>query len=248
LARAQRFGYDAGRLDARSLRTEAAMARRRLLVATRFTVVVILLAWQARPVRADHTEVRQFSILVDGKEAGQSQMTIIEQNNGAVYVSANAKVQVQQLIGSYTFVIEGQEWWQGGKLIGLKAFCNDNGKKCDLLVSNAAGQLLMRVNGQDRVIRSDVWTTSYWKLADARFHNKPVPILAVDNGQERTGQLQYLGAKQLPVANQLISCYHFRITGAGSPIDLWYDQHHRLVRREFTESGHKTIVQLVGKK
>ena len=28
------------------------------------------------------------------------------------------------------------------------------------------------------------------------------------------------------------------------PIELWFDKYHRLVRQEFTESGHRTIVKL----
>ncbi len=211
-------------------------------------LVQLSLVCLAGPLGAAHTETRSFSILVDGKEAGQSQMTIVEQDDGSVYMSASAKVQLKGIVVNYDFTIEGQEWWKDGKLIGMKMLCNDNGKKCDLLVRQQAGQLLARVNGMDRALRADVWTTSYWKLADARFHNKQVPLLAADTGQERVGQLQYVGSKQLPVANQLVPCYHFRITGAGHPVDLWFDQYHRLVRQEFTESGHKTIIQLVGKK
>jgi len=214
------------------------------------SVVAVVLAttWLTGAAWASHTEQRHFSIMVDGKEAGHSLLTIVEQDDGSAYVTASAKVDVRNLVAGYTFTIEGQEWWKDGKLVGLKSFCNDNGKKCDLLVSQRGDQLLMRVNGVDRAIRPDVWTTSYWKLADSRFHNKPVPLLAPDAGQERVGQLQYIGLKQLPIANQLVSCYHFRVTGAGNPVDLWFDQHHRLVRQEFVESGHKTIIQLVGKK
>src|SRR5438477_4220584 len=142
------------------------------------------------PVWASHTEQRQYSVLVDGKDAGHSVLTIVEQDDGSAYVTASAKVDVRHLVAGYTFAIEGQEWWKDGKLIGLKSFCNDNGKRCDLLVSQRGDQLLMRVNGVERAVRNDVWTTSYWKLADARFHNKPVPLLAADNGQERVGQLQ----------------------------------------------------------
>ena len=212
------------------------------------TLVLLSLVCLAGPIWAAHTETRHFSILVDGREAGQSQMTIIEQVDGSVYMTASAKVELQGLVVKYNFVIEGQDWWKDGKLIGMKASCNDNGKKCDLLVSQRDGQLQVRVNGMDRLSRPDVWTTSYWKLADARFHNKQVPILAADTGHERVGQLQYVGSKKLPIANQLVGCYHFRVTGAGNPVDLWFDQHHRLVRQEFVESGHKTIIQLVGKK
>lgn len=217
------------------------MARCRLLA-------IVVLVGLAGPIRASHTETRQFSILVDGKEAGQSQITIVEQDDGSAYMTASARVQLNGLVVNYDLTIECQEWWKDGKLIGMKALCNDNGKKCDLLVTQQAGQLVARVNGVDRAVRPDVWTTSYWKLADARFHNKQVPLLAANTGQERVGQLQYVGSKQLPLGNQLIACYHFRVTGAEQPVDLWFDQHHRLVRQEFTRSGHKTIIQLVGKK
>lgn len=209
---------------------------------------LVALVCLADLVCAAHTETRLFSILVDGREAGQSQMTIVEQDDGSAYVSASAKVELQGLLVKYSLTIEGQEWWKNGQLIGMKVLCNDNGKKCDLLVSQQGEQLRVRVNGIDRICRADVWTTSYWKLANARFHNKQVPILAADTGQERIGQLQYVGSKQLPIGKQLLACYHFRVTGGGQPVDLWFDQHHRLVRQEFTESGHKTIIQLVGKR
>ena len=50
---------------------------------------------------------------------------------------------------------------------------------------------------------------------------------------------------QIKVGSELQDCYHFRVSSAPGPIDLWFDRFHRLVRQEFTESGHKTIVQLI---
>jgi hypothetical protein len=185
---------------------------------------------------------------VDGKEAGQMQLTVVDQDDGSVYVASSAKLQVQHLLLTYNYALDTQEWYKEDKLIALKSFCNDNGKKHEVLVTGQPGQLQVKVNGIDRGMLADAWTTTYWKLADARYHNKQVPLLDIENGQDRTGQLQYIGSKQLPIGEQLIACYQFRVTGAGNPIDLWFDQHHRLVRQEFVESGHKTIVQLVGKK
>src|SRR6266581_4694813 len=155
------------------------------------------------PVWASHTEQRHFSVLVDGKEAGHSLLTIVEQEDGSAYVTASAKVDVRHLVAGYTFTIEGQEWWKDGKLIGMKSLCNDNGKRCDLLVSQRGDQLLMRVNGMDRAIRPDVWTTSYWKLADARFHNKQVPLLEADTGKEFNCQLKFVGNEKIKVGAQL---------------------------------------------
>ena len=38
---------------------------------------------------------------------------------------------------------------------------------------------------------------------------------------------------------------HYRITGKVN-VDLWYDGSERLVRQEWIEQGHKTIVELRG--
>lgn len=219
------------------------MAGRRL-----FPLACLLLLALGFAADAAHTEQRRYSILVDGKDAGHAEVTILDQDDKSVYVTTSAQVQVQHLIANYNFSIDGQEWWKDGKLVGLKANCNNNGKRCDLTAAPRGEQLWLRVNGTDQYARPDVWPTSYWKLADAKFHNKSVPLLAIESGRELTGQLTYVGPKQLPVSNQLVACYQFRVTGAGGPIELWYDQHHRLVRQEFTEAGHKTIIQLVGKK
>jgi hypothetical protein len=37
---------------------------------------------------------------------------------------------------------------------------------------------------------------------------------------------------------------HYRLTGKMN-IDLWYDGSERLVRQEWLEQGHKTVVELI---
>ena len=95
------------------------------------------------------------------------------------------------------------------------------------------------------MIKPDTLTSSYWKLADKRFHNNAVPILEVDSGKEFNSELKYIGTVKQKVGNDLQECYHFRVSSAPGPVDLWFDRYHRLVRQEFTESGHKTVVQLI---
>jgi len=215
--------------------------------ALRLTLALSLGLAAPAALPANHTEERYYSILVDGRETGQARLKIVEQDDGSAYVAANASVKITGLF-SYTFQVEGQEWWKKGKLIGLKCFCNANGKKCEMVAGHDGMNLRIRVNGQDRVSRDDLWTSSFWKLADAKFHNKQVPLLAVDNGEERTGKLDYVGTERLTVANLPVTCYRFRVTGAGVPIDLWFDQYHRLVRQEFTDSGRRTIIQLISRR
>jgi hypothetical protein len=196
--------------------------------------------------RADDTEVREFSIFVDGKEAGSSRMTIIQKDDGASYMSATLDVKFRHLlIIDYAINLRTQEWWKNGKLIGMETVSTENGKKTEVTVGlDKKNNLGMRINGKETALKADIWTNSYWKLADARFHNKQVPILEVDTGKEFNTDLKYVGVEKIKVGGQLIDCYRFLVAAAPGPIDLWYDKYHRLVRQEFTESGHKTIVKL----
>jgi hypothetical protein len=197
------------------------------------------------PARADDTEQREFSIFIDGKEAGSSRMTIVQKDDGVSYLSANMSVKFKHLAFlDYSIKIETQEWWKDGKLIGMKTTSFEQKKKTEITVALDNKQLRMRINGKESAISNDTWTNSYWKLADARFHNKQIPILEVDNGKEFNCELKYVGMEKLKVGNQMVECYRFLVTAAPVPVDLWFDKYHRLVRQEFTELGHKTIVQL----
>jgi hypothetical protein len=173
-------------------------------------------------------------------------MTLVQKDDGSTYMSANLDVKFRHLlIAEYTIKVDTKEWWKDGRLIGMETKALDNGKKSEVTVGMSGNQLRLRVNGLDRMIKPETWTSSYWKLADKRFHNNAVPILEVDSGKEYTAELKYLATVKQKVGNEEQDCYHFRVSSAPGPVDLWFDRYHRLVRQEFTESGHKTIVQLV---
>lgn len=211
-----------------------------------YPIVLLSLFFPVFPLFADDTEHREFSVFIDGKEAGASRVTLVQKNDGMTYMSAILDVKFRHLlIAEYAIKIETQEWWKEGRLIGMKTKTVDNGKKTEVAVAPDGDQLRLTINGMNRVIRPDIWTNSFWKLADARFHNKQVPILEVDSGKDFVSDLKYIETQQLKVGNQLQDCYRFRITSSIGPIDLWFDRYHRLVRQEFMESGHKTVVQLV---
>jgi hypothetical protein len=192
--------------------------------------------------RAAETEVREFTIEVDGKARGQYDLTITKQDDGVHSVHSVAALSVKTILGTYKYSFDGTEHWKDSRLIQLTSQCNDDGTETK--VSAMADKELLRVtvNGKDRNCRWDVWTTSYWKLADQRFHNKDVPLLDNDTGKEYVAQLKYIGVEPLNVGGQAQKCYHFRVTGGPtSPTDLWYDGQHRLVRQEFTDHGKRVL-------
>jgi hypothetical protein len=208
-----------------------------------FILLALSLFCLASPVFADDTEQRDFSIFVDGKESGSSRMTIVQKEDGTTYMSAALDVKFRQLIAEYNFKLETQEWWKNGRLVGMKTVGNENGKRTEITVAADNNQLRMRLNGRDSFINPETWTSSYWKLADARYHNKQVPVLEVDTGKEHSSELKFIGTEKLKIGD-FQDCYHFRVMANPAPVDLWYDRFHRVVRIEFTESGHRTIVQL----
>src|SRR6188474_2144470 len=99
---------------------------------TRSCLCVALLGIAAGIVRA---ETREYMILVDGKEAGQSTITITDTPDGKSYMKATASVKVSGvlgLIGNYSFTSDVQEWWASDRLTNLVAVTTENGKKTEV--------------------------------------------------------------------------------------------------------------------
>jgi hypothetical protein len=207
-----------------------------------FALAATLLGVPASASASDY-EVRDFDILVDGKLAGQSRVTLIQEDDGSAYMKATVKVKIQKLF-SYNLDVEAQEWWKGTKLVALKATSQENRKRNEVAIVGDGKQLSVTANGQTRSLHPDSWTTSYWKLPDARFHNKEIPVVETDTGSIFTARLTFKGTEKLTVGGKLEECYRFQVSGVLSPTDLWFDRYHRLVRQEFVEAGHQTIVQI----
>jgi hypothetical protein len=171
----------------------------------------------------------------------------VDKDDGTTRVDASGKVEVKVLgLTVYSYIVASSETWKAGQIVAMKCSAVEDGKKTDVELWQAGQELRVRVNGKNSyMVRSDLWTSSYWKLADKKYHNNPIAILDADTGREQDGQLQYIGTEAIKVGANAVDCYHFNVTGIPVPIDLWFDKHHRLVRQEFTESGHKTLVQLL---
>ena len=194
------------------------------------------------------TETREYTVLVNGKECGHSTIVIVDSDDGKTYMKGTVTVKVPGVVFPYSFTSETQEWWLKDRLTNLSAVSTENGKKTEVSAKAEVDRVLVAVNGQTRAVTWEIWTASFWKLADRRFHNKEVAILEPDTGKDMVGKLEYVGSEKKKVGTQVEDCYHFRLTGIPSPTDLWFDRHHRLVRQEFTESNQRTIVQLMSRK
>lgn len=193
---------------------------------------------------AAETEVRHFAILIDGKRAGDYHLTLIKGDDGSILVGAEAGARVSFFIKTYTYHYHGTELWKDGRLMKLESACNDDGKAFQVTAVPNGNQLLVTVNGQPHATRPDVWTTTYWHLADPRFHNQGVPLLDADTGKDLSGVLRQVGTSPIAINGAAVPCAHWRVTG-GVTADIWYDAQQRMVRQETIEDGHRTLLELV---
>ena len=166
-------------------------------------LVAILALWgEVRQAGASETEAREFTIEVDGKACGQYVMTITKQDSGIVSMQGVANMTLKLLLRTYRYQFEGTEHWKNGRLLQLNSKSDDDGKKSEVSAKAETQSLRLRVNGQERNCRWDVWTTSYFQVADQRFHNQAVPLLDNDTGKEYLGQLKLLAAETLTLGGK----------------------------------------------
>jgi Domain of unknown function (DUF6134) len=186
------------------------------------------------------TEQRDFTIYVDGNQAGAYSMSITQREDGSQIMSASANVRVKYLGGLkvYRYSYRGTETWKAGRLVHFTSTSNDDGKEFTVSAVPEGNGLRLRVNGRDRMVQADSWLTTYWHLADAKFRKGGVPLVDADTGQELAAQLQYVEARQLNVAGEVQNCTQYRVTG-DAQAELWYDAQERLIQLRSWSDGHR---------
>jgi hypothetical protein len=195
--------------------------------------------------RAGEKEIRDFNVSIDRKPAGSYRMAITTQDDGTQTVTGQANVKVTYLrIYHYHYNYDGTEVWKRGRLVELRSSTDDDGERYEVNARADGNGLRVKVNGQEHTTRWDVWTTTYWRLADARFRNQGVPLIDADTGKDLSGTLQFVATQQLAVAGRLQNCNHYRLTGKSLQVDLWYDDAERLVREVSAEKGHTYTLEL----
>jgi hypothetical protein len=198
----------------------------------------------ASAARAADLETRDLAVRVDGKPAGEVHMTIHRQDDGVTQVSCDTDVKVKILFVSYAYRYRGREIWKDGRLQRFSSTCNDDGKHFEVSAVAEEGGLRVSVNGRERLMPAHTWLTSYWTLPDAKVREGVVPLLDADNGRELECRIQHVGTQQMAVLGQVQNVNHYRLTGKVQ-VDLWYDGAERLVRQEWMEEGHRTVLELM---
>jgi hypothetical protein len=204
-----------------------------------------VLAVAGAPARAADIETRDFAVMVSGKPSGEVHMTIHKQDNGSIWMRCDTDIKVSLVIGKYRYIYRGLEVWKDRRLVRLDSTTDDNGKRFIVsAVAEAAGLRVKVNNNAGRVARPEVWLTSYWCLPDPKLRNDTIPLLDADTGKDLSGKLQFVVTEKRRVAGQEVNLNHYKLTGKVN-VDLWYDGSERLVRQEWVEQGHKTLIELL---
>jgi hypothetical protein len=209
----------------------------------------ILLAIAAIAVMAaverggDAREVREYTVHVDGKPAGHARIAIEARDDGTTEVSCETEVRVRFLIFKYRYSFQGREVWKAGRLESLTSRSDDDGKKYELTAVGAEEDLRVTVNGRTSRAPADAWTTSCWQLPPEKRRRGSIPLLDVDTGQQFEGRLQYRGVEEIAAGGETMKVRRYRLTGRVA-MDLWFDDADRLVKQDWLEEGHRTVVLL----
>jgi Family of unknown function (DUF6134) len=199
-------------------------------------------AWSV--ARAADAETRDFNVYVDGKRAGYATMAITQVDDGTTTVAADSEVAVKVLgLAAYKYSYRGKEIWKDGKLQKFESTCDDDGKRFVVTAAAEGNGVRVRVNNQERIVSSEVWLSSYWNRPDNKVLNQTIPIVDADTGRDLDAKVTYVGQEQLKLAGQVQNVLHYKLIGKAN-VDLWYDASNRLVRQEWVEDGHKTLLEL----
>jgi hypothetical protein len=196
---------------------------------------------------AAETEVRTFNVSVDGKPSGQYTMTFTK-DAGDLKVVCDAHVKVKVLgVTAYHYDLFAIEEWKDGRLQSLRSRCDDDGKKFEVNATAGEKGLTVKVNGREKTVTGDACLTSACVLPDANRRDGDLPLVETDNGAEINGKIKQISRGPMTVCGESVNATRYQLK-CSAMHDAWYDGADRLVRREWTEDGHKTVLELASVK
>jgi hypothetical protein len=190
-------------------------------------------------------ETRTYDIFVDGKNSGQSTLTITRYSDGSESVSADAKVTVSWTVFSYVYEFHGKELWRDGRFEQLESRAVDGGKQLALSVKRADGgfQVVTKAKGRPATVSDVQLTTNYWREPTVGTDARAIAVLDADTGKLYDEKIERLGQQELTIGGQRIATNAYRLKGK-LDVELWFDAQGFLVRQVGKEDGHPTEVRL----
>jgi uncharacterized protein DUF6134 len=191
-------------------------------------------------------EVREFEILVKGKSCGKSLIKITDTNDGLTLVTTEAAVAIDYIVYTYRYEFHGKEAWQGNRLVWVDDWALDAGKKLFTRARVDARGSIIDANGKtNRMAPVLDMTTNYWRAPQigGKSKSRLCSLLNADQGTVQAAKVEYVGTEAVSVMDRKLDCTHFRLSG-GVAVDLWLDDHGRIVWQKAIEEGYPMELRL----
>ena len=196
------------------------------------------------PVAAAENELRTFAVTVDGKAAGTYKMAIRVGDDGTETVAAVADIKVTRTLGSYTYTLQSNEVWKGGRLTAAEAYANDDGRRHAVKAATGTDGLSVTADGKTRAVRADVLTSTGWRFPGPADGPRDVFVFDTEDGSETAAKLEPLPPARVTVGGQPVEARRFKVTGRDLDAVWWYDPAGRPVRQELHWDGHRVVLEL----
>lgn len=208
-------------------------------------VAAALLLVAGGPVLAVETEVRTFTVCIDGKPAGSYKLAYRVDETGAETIAAVSDVKGKVGVLNYTHTHRSVEVWKNGRVVSLDGSANDDGKLKTVKAVVSTSGLLVMASGKTFQSRADVLTSTGWRFPGAVDRPRDVVILDTEDGTETVARLEPLPAAAVGAAAAPGDTRRFRVTGKNLEMVWWFDKVGRPVRQETVWGGHKVVLDLI---
>ena len=177
-----------------------------------------------------------FAVIRNGEQIGTSTVRV-QHSGGETTVETATDIRVTiAYITVYRFAKRQTERWVGGRLAGLSAVTDDNGKVTKVSATRNTDRLSINVDGRigdvEDVSPANLWDPSVLRLTRAlnTTDGTVIPVSVTDRGKE-----------QIIVRGRSVAAHRYSIKTTDTQ-DVWYDAQQRLLKVELRGSDGSTIV------
>ncbi|MBL8483959.1 MAG: hypothetical protein JNJ60_17310 [Rhodocyclaceae bacterium] len=212
-------------------------------------VAVALLAGAAQADlqgTAAGARVWDFAVTLDGKPIGRHRYSLTPADAaGTRVLSSEADYLVKFLgIPVFRYRHEARERWEGNCLAGLVSSTDQDGRRSRVLAEPAGNGLRIAVDtpaggapAEPQLAAGCVMSFAYWNGA-MRAQSR---LLNPQTGQIETVHIAPAGSAQVDVRGTPVRAQTWRITGAASPVDVWYAEDGEWVGLDALVQGQRKL-------
>jgi hypothetical protein len=178
----------------------------------------------------------RYAVIRDGQQIGTT--TVLLRRNGTS-TSAEVKTNIQVKIAYITVYRYEQtetEQWKDGKLEAMSAVTDDNGTVHKVSARNDGKALAVDADGKVSKVDASLVPVSLWNAALVK---STMAINPQDGSVTRVSVIDH-GNEDVVLQGRPTPARHYSIATT-FPQDVWYDQHHQLIRVEMRGSDGSKI-------